>query len=215
MTERLDLFSTPILKARVPDAEALNATLIAAIGEQREAGRGIDRSNFGGWHSETDMTHWGGEAARGLGMFAVEVVSPHMANIAAGGKRSFEWGIDMWANVNGPGAANQLHCHPGAFWSGAYYVDAGGADIEGHGGEILFEDPRYPMAYSTVADMVLRDADGKPVRSQFAIRPEAGMLVLFPSWLRHSVRPHGGDRERVSVAINLSLFPAMTEPPPT
>ncbi|MDJ0909576.1 MAG: 2OG-Fe(II) oxygenase family protein [Woeseiaceae bacterium] len=215
MTERLDLFPTTILKARVPDPEALNAALLAAIDQQREAGRGIDRSNIGGWHSETDMAQWGGEAARGLARFAVETVSPHMADIAAGGKRQFDWGIDMWANVNGPGAANQLHCHPGAFWSGAYYVDAGGADVEDHGGELLLEDPRYPMAYSTVPDMVLRDADKKPVQSQFAVRPEAGMLVLFPSWLRHSVRPHGGDRERVSVAINLSLFPAMPEAPPT
>jgi hypothetical protein len=49
------------------------------------------------------------------------------------------------------------------------------------------------------------------MRSQVAIRPAAGLLVLFPSWLRHSVRPHHGDRERVSVAINLSLAGALPE----
>ena len=214
MTERLDLFPTTILKARLPNAEQVNAALLEAINGQREAGRGIDRSNVGGWHSDTDMTDWGGDAARGLAEFAVQEVSPHMVDIAAGGKRQFNWGVDMWANVNGPGNSNQLHCHPGALWSSAYYVDAGGAEEEDHGGELLLEDPRYPMAYSTVPDLVLRAADGQPVQSQVAVRPETGMLVLFPSWLRHSVRPHGGDRERVSVAINLSLVGAMPVPPP-
>ena len=93
-------------------------------------------------------------------------------------------------------------------------MDAGGADAEDRGGELLLEDPRYPMAYSTVPDLLVRGVDGEPMRSEIAIRPEAGMLVLFPSWLRHSVRPHGGDRERVSVAINLWLVGAMPDPRP-
>ncbi len=215
MTERLDLFPTPILKARPPNAEALNAALLEAIAGQRNAGRCIDRSNIGGWHSMTDMTDWGGEAARGLAEFAVQQGSQHMVDIAAGGKRQFNWGVDMWANVNGPGDANQLHCHPGAYWSGVYYPDPGGAEVEGHGGELLLEDPRYPMAYSTVPDLVFRDPNGEPMQSQIAVLPEAGLLVMFPSWLRHSVRPHKGDRERVSVAINLSLVGAMPEPPAT
>ena len=213
MTERLDLFPTPVLKAHAPDAAALNEALLAAIHAQRDAGNEIKRSNLGGWHSTTDMTDWGGDAARGLAEFAVEQVSPHMIDIAAGGKRKFNWGVDMWANINGPGDSNQLHCHTGAYWSGVYYPDPGGAEVEGNGGELILEDPRYPMAYLTVTDLLLRTADGKAMNSEVAIRPEAGMLVLFPSWLRHSVRPHAGDRERVSVAINLSLFGAMPEPP--
>ncbi len=214
MAERLDIFPTTILKAHVPDPDALNAELLEAIAKRRELDKGMGRSNIGGWHSKTDMAEWGGEAARGLAEFAIQQVSPLMVDVAAGGKRQFNWGVDMWANVNGPGNSNQLHCHPGALWSSAYYVDAGGADAEDHGGELLLEDPRYPMAYSAVPDLLLRDVDGEPMRSEIAIRPEAGMLVLFPSWLRHSVRPHGGDRERVSVAINLWLVGAMPEPPP-
>lgn len=213
MTERLDLFATLILKARIADAETTNSALIEAIHKHRAAGRGIKRSNIGGWHSEADMTDWGGAAARELAEFAIEQVGQHMIDIAAGGKRTFNWCVDMWANVNGPGHANYLHCHPGAYWSGVYYPDPGGAEVAGKGGELLVEDPRYPMAYSTIPDLVLRNADGEAVRSQFAIRPEAGLLVMFPSWLRHSVEPHGGDRERVSVAINLSLVVSMVESP--
>lgn len=205
MSERLDLFATPIILSDVPDHDALDDDLADAIRTQQQGSQGVDRSNLGGWHSTPDMTDWGGEPARRLAEFAAGEVSPHMVDIAAAGKRQFDWGIDMWANVNAPGDANQLHCHPGAFWSGVYYVDAGGADREGNGGELVLEDPRYPMAYSTVPDLVLRAADKKAMRSQHAIRPATGRLVLFPSWLRHSVRPHRGDRARISVALNLSL----------
>ena len=213
MTERLDLFPTPILKARPPNADILAKALLAAIRQQRDAGEGIDRSNIGGWHSSNDMTDWGGEPARELAEFAVQEVTQHMIDIAAEGKRQFNWGVDMWANINKPGDANQLHCHPGAYWSGTYYPDPGGAEHEGSGGELVLEDPRYPKAYSTVPDLVLRLADKEAMYSQVAIRPEAGLLVLFPSWLRHSVRPHNGERERISVAINLSLVPAFAMPP--
>lgn len=211
MTERLDLFSTPILKASPPKADALNAALLEAISTHREANPGLDRSNIGGWHSDTDMALWGGEPAQRLANFAVSEVSAHMVDIARAGKRKFNWSIEMWANVNKPGDANQMHCHPAAYWSGVYYPDPGGADIEGNGGELLLEDPRYPMAYMTVPDLVLRDAAGEPMHSQIAIRPVAGRIVLFPSWLRHSVRPHEGDRDRVSIAINMVLVGAQPD----
>jgi uncharacterized protein (TIGR02466 family) len=211
MTDRLDLFPTPILKAFPKDYEALNEALLTAIYQQRDGGKGIDRSNIGGWHSSTDMTAWAGEAARSLGTFAVEEVSQHMVDKAAAGKRQFTWAIDMWANINEVGDSNQLHCHPGAFWSGVYYPDPGGSEVEGGGGELLLEDPRYPMAYSIVPDLLLRHADREPMYSEYAIRPETGLLVMFPSWLRHSVRPHGGDRERVSVALNLSLVTTLPD----
>jgi uncharacterized protein (TIGR02466 family) len=207
-TERLDLFATPVLKARVPQPERLNEALNQAIQMKRQNDpNGINRSNVGGWHSEIDMLQWGGPAAKQLAQFALETAGPHLADMHASGKRDFNYGADMWANVNPVGASNALHCHPGATWSGVYYVDDGGAEQDGNGGELILEDPRYPMAYMGVPDLVLKDAAGKAMLSQSAIRPEPGLLVLFPSWLRHSVNPHKGDRERISIAINLILTP--------
>ena len=212
MTERMDLFTTPILKASPPNADDLSRALLEVIAAHRKTHAGIDRSNLGGWHSDTDMANWGGDASRELANFAVNTVSPHMADVTKAGKRQFGWQVEMWANVNGPGHANQMHCHPASFWSGVYYPDPGGSEIEGNGGELLLEDPRYPMAYMMMPDLLLRDAHSEPMYSQVAIRPVAGRIVLFPSWLRHSVRPHGGDRERVSIALNLALVDVKAVP---
>lgn len=208
MSERLDLFSTPILKVRPPTDAISPDALATVIRKRMQSDAGIQRSNIGGWHSDTDMTHWGGEAAQALATFATTQVGAHMVDVAAGGKRKFDWAVEMWANVNRPGSANQLHCHPGSFWSAVYYADAGGAETKGNGGELILEDPRYPLAYMSVPDLVLRHADRSPMQSQFALRPSTGLLVAFPSWLRHSVRPHGGDRDRISIAINLIPVPA-------
>ncbi len=208
MLERFDHFATPILKVRVPDSEALNKALLESIDKKREEHPGVMRSNIGGWHSDTDMTFWGGAPARTLAEIAVQSVSGHMADISTGGKKNFHWDVEMWANVNTPGAANQLHCHPGSFWSGVYYADAGGAEAGDAGGELVLEDPRYPTAYMTFPDLVFKTVDGEPMTSQVPVTPEAGLMVLFPSWLRHSVRTHGGTRDRVSIALNLRLTAA-------
>ncbi len=187
----------------MPDSQRLNQRLLAVIEQQRAQSSGVQRSNLGGWHSDTQMTDWGGGAAAALAEFAAGLGGAHMADIDPAGKRDFRWAVTMWANINGPGNANQAHCHPGAFWSGVYYVDTGGAES----GELLLEDPRYPMAYMGVPNLVLKDVTGSPMQSQTVVSPEAGMLVLFPSWLRHSVRPHRGNTDRVSVALNLTPVP--------
>lgn len=202
--KRLDLFTTPVLKAVLPDHTQANQALMAAITAKRSTdSEGISRSNMGGWHSDVDMLDWGGETARRLVDFAIEVSAPQLADLHAAGKRDFRFAADMWANINPPGAQNAHHCHPGAIWSGVYYVDDGGRGETG--GELVLEDPRFPMAYMTVPDLVMRDSDGAPARAQYAVAPKAGVLVMFPGWLGHSVRPHTGPRNRVSIALNLML----------
>ena len=172
MTERLDIFATPYpqgLATRTPRSSTPNVLEPRYRKQQLESHPGLQRSNIGGWHSDTDMAAWGRRSRRAtLADFAVNTASSHMVDMAPGGKRQFTWSIEMWANVTPPGCSNQLHCHPAAYWSGVYYPDPGGSEIEGNGGELLLEDPRYPMAYMTVPELLLRDENKDPMQSQFA-----------------------------------------------
>lgn len=204
--QRMDLFTTPLLRVPVPDAERLNRELMAAIRARRESHpQNEARSSHGGWHSDSDMLVWGGEAAATLIRIAVNAASQHMIDVYPPGQRRFRWAFDMWANIHGPGDSIQFHCHPGAFWSAVYYPDVGSAAEPGMGGEIVFEDPRYPMTESNVPYLMFKTADGLIQRSQAQFTPEAGTMIMFPSWLRHAVRPHSGTRERVSIAMNFVL----------
>ena len=40
-------------------------------------------------------------------------------------------------------------------------------------------------------------------RSETEAKP--GRMLLFPSWLRHSVQPNYGNEERVSISFNVML----------
>lgn len=99
-----------------------------------------------------------------------------------------------WANVNPPGGRNSDHTHPNNFLSAVYYVSI----PEGEG-RITFSDPR-PQAYAMMPP-VQKFGPYTSNTVNFPVQP--GRLVLFPSWLTHSVPVNRSGKERVSIAINL------------
>ena len=116
------------------------------------------------------------------------------------------WTLQAWANVNGPGDGNICHYHPGSFWSGTYYVaDGGCADDPSLGGEFEMLDPRGPAAGMYAPALKFAGEDGNSVGSAETIRPRPGLLLLFPSWLYHQVRPYRGTGLRISIAFNLGI----------
>jgi len=116
----------------------------------------------------------------------------------------------LWANVSAPGAAHPVHHHPNNFLSGAYYVRvADGADT------IQFHDPRPQVRAirPPVHELTGENTD------LVVVRVAAGTLILFPSWLEHSVPPNESDGPRVSLSFNAmftryaeTMAPPMWEP---
>ncbi|HEY1849070.1 MAG TPA: TIGR02466 family protein [Opitutaceae bacterium] len=101
---------------------------------------------------------------------------------------------DCWANIMPPTAAHSLHLHPLAFISGTYYVAA----PRGCPG-IKFEDPRLDRFMAAPP----RKASARPANLQHVTYPaRAGQLILFESWLRHSVGQNRVDAERISISFN-------------
>jgi uncharacterized protein (TIGR02466 family) len=199
---RLDLaFSTPIIVEHVENAEAINGALEPLILARRGEDKGITRSNTGGgWHSDTRLLHWAADAVRPVVARLVELADTHVfdAQAKAGERRG--WMLEAWANVNESGAANAPHSHGASFWSAVYYVRID----EGEGGEIVLADPRLPMIEMHAPFLFFRNAGGERM---IRLRPAAGQILLFPSWLVHSVTPWQGDGLRISIAVNLSAPP--------
>jgi uncharacterized protein (TIGR02466 family) len=105
-----------------------------------------------------------------------------------------------------PGASHKLHSHPNNFLSGVYYVRTGeGADT------INFHDPRSQASVirPPVVELTGENTD------QVVVRVSDGMLLLFPSWLEHSVDANRSDKERISISFNLmfSSFPQRLSKP--
>lgn len=72
------------------------------------------------------------------------------------------------------------------------------------GGELMLLDPRMPQIRMYAPHLRLREADGGEQLVEPFVRPRTGMLVVFPAWLAHAVRPLRGGGMRISVALNLS-----------
>jgi uncharacterized protein (TIGR02466 family) len=195
------LFATPVLAGMWPGAREHNGGLRAAILAERARDRGVAKSNLHGWQSNTEMTRWGGAPAAAL---EAELIA-RCTEITSGLRNGAQWVAEMWGNVSPPGASNQTHAHPGSLWSAVYYVDdgyAGSAD-KALGGELSFLDPRFPMVRMAAPDLRWRKPDGKLDNQEVWMRPRAGLIVIFPSWLQHSVRPYAGNATRISIATNL------------
>jgi uncharacterized protein (TIGR02466 family) len=106
-----------------------------------------------------------------------------------------------WATVNAPGRGHAAHAHPNSFLSGTYYVATrAGADT------INFHDPRSQTGIirPPVTRLVAANAD------QAVVAVSDGTLLLFPSWLQHSVDPNASAGNRISVSFNL-MFTAYGE----
>lgn len=204
------LFATPLIELFWGGASAVEA-LAAAVSARRSASPGVDRSNLGGWHSDTEMLKWGGPVAKDLALKTLETCAAFTTDLAllAGGAPRYEFGLEMWANASPAGATNAMHAHPGAQWSAVYYLDDGGDAEEG---ALSLLDPRYPMNRAHASDLAFVPPGGAPEETSVKVRPEAGKLVIFPAWLMHAVRPHRGARDRISVAMNVIAMPARRRP---
>ena len=193
-------FPTPIFIRHWPDSEQLNRDLQALVLEKERADAGVNKSNFGGWHSDEDLFEWGGPAIDALrqrvGAATQEITSKACGTAIEGLKA--ELAITGWANVSRDRAYNGLHNHPDCTWSGVYYVTLGERDMsDPRNGIIEFLDPRMGVNWAQLP--------GQPFGMQLQINPEAGTMLMFPSWMMHWVHPFKGTGERISLAFNVRL----------
>ena len=205
--ELKNAFSTPILMIMVNDSNAINKSLKKIIlnREKKEPKKLSYSSNIGGWHSERDFLKWGNKSGSKIIEKAI-----YLANTITmdrnGRNVDIEWQINAWANINRKGNSNEFHIHPGSFLSGVYFVDDGGcAENKSFGGEFVIMDPRGSAPSMYAPSLCFRSPGGNALGATELLSPRSGVMILFPSWLSHAVRPYYGNSERISISFNLSL----------
>jgi len=190
-----NLFPTPVFWYVLKNVDALNAELRDLILEQERAAPSMVKSNQGGWQSPTDFFRWQGPAVATLRNYARRAVEVATSRVVPQNLK-IEFHLSSWAAVNRKGHYNTTHVHPMATWSGVYYVDPGDEEPDAAGGALEFEHP-IMASVMTFFPGVLPSAR--------LVRPEAGMMILFPSYLQHSVRMYHGERPRICVPFNAHI----------
>ena len=200
MTEKITelslAFSTPIWTSVIPKHTELNERMFKYIKFlQKEDQSGIKRSNFLGWLSKDFDLEL--EEPR----FFVNSIAPQLNSVLT----DMGWDIKkqevkitgMWAIINKKNSSNAIHIHSNNYISAAYYVKA-----PINCGDIVFYDPRSAATYRYPKISKTNKLNSNMVSFQ----PKEGMLVLFPSYLQHSVNVNKTDAERIVISFNINLI---------
>ena len=101
--------------------------------------------------------------------------------------------LSVWGVVMDTDGHQVPHIHPAAWLSGVYYVEVPesiGVDDPDHGGWIEFGRPPADIHAAHDPDVRL-------------YRPEAGLMLLFPSHFYHRTVPLKGQARRISIAFDV------------
>ena len=189
------VFSTPIWAFLIDDYKNINSEMNLYIKNlQDNDPKGVAKSNITGWHSNSfDMEH-----KSVLNFFNLIQNKINKAIIDLGWNNSSnEFKItEAWSIINSKNSSNSRHIHSNSYISAAYYVKA-----PANCGDIVFYDPREARVIRKP-----RSSSSNPLNSDVVnITPQEGLLVLFPSYLYHSVNENLSGSERIVISFNLDI----------
>ncbi|NIR32573.1 MAG: hypothetical protein GWN84_25375 [Gammaproteobacteria bacterium] len=203
----IPLWPTIFIQKRLPGHEAYDASLVTAVQElERKSGRSLTTAYRYDFFADPDP------AIQWLKNQIHQVMAAYFHWLRI--PYDVEGTIQGWANINRLGDYHDLHNHPGAYLSGTYYARVPKAKKMKHSradlrpGCITFYDPRY------CANMIA--IEGDPYMSgEHTIRPEPGLLLMWPAFVNHFVHPNLSQEPRVSISFNVVLRPSDDHLPPT
>ncbi|AXK39900.1 2OG-Fe(II) oxygenase family protein [Crenobacter cavernae] len=175
--------------------EAIDADILLALDGMRQDGPELAPGQ--GWQSDQDLHRL--KELRDL-VACIDQAAKSILRFLRIGYDAFEI-TGCWATVLPRGAAHRAHSHPNNFLSGVYYVRThAGADT------INFHDPRNQTGIirPPVVELTAENTD------QVVVKVQDGTLLIFPSYLQHSVDANTSAGERISVSFNI-MFSAFTE----
>lgn len=189
-----ELFPTPLLRFEVGDAARLNQELLGEIAARRAKEEGVRRSNRLGWHSASDLFERKEAAQATLAQMLLGMMAQATRTVAPDTDfTKLQLVSEGWINVNPTGAYNGPHDHPGAFWSGCYYIQVPDGDDDD--GVIEFISPHKPLPGVGLIG-------GALTGDRLRMRPKAGLMLLWPAHLLHWVHPNASAENRVTIAFN-------------
>lgn len=185
------LFATPIWTFKPRNAAALAAQLETKLRALRDADPRWQKNASGLWQSR-DTLHEDPELA-GLVSLILEASAAVLKLLEMQCQLRI---TSLWGNIGRHTDFLHEHTHPNNYLSGIVYVT-----VPKDSGATSFKDPR-PQA-RVLRPKVLRD---NPLNSsEFRYVGAPGTIVMFHSWLEHSVTPNETDRDRITLAFNLMV----------
>ncbi len=188
-------FPSPVWTFQINNYKMINEEMYKFIkNSQMKDQVGINKSNIKGWHSKDfDLQE---DTPKNFINFILPSIEKVILDMNWEKQKQKININNMWAIINTGGAANLRHQHGNSTISGAYYVRA-----PKNCGDIVFYDPRPAPVYSypNAINPNLLNAQIN------GISPNEGGLVMFPSYLDHSVNENLSKEERIVISFNITI----------
>ena len=183
-------WSTPVWECPVSNID--NKSIKDYCLKVREEKPGVVISNRGGWHSKDLILPIPlalEQLFNDLTVFANDVGFRYTGinNLTLG---------NWWININGPHDYNMPHDHQNSILSGTYYISV---PEENMGNLVLHREDKSEFFLTSKVKREETMANKLAVTCSI----KESMLILFPSWVKHSVERNEGTQERISIAFNL------------
>ena len=190
------IFPTPVWTSIVPNFKQINEKMLNYIKSLQSSNPiGKNKSNLNGWHSENFNLE--DEEPKFFANSISSIINESFNDMSWDLQKNKSKITAMWSIINPKNASNLRHIHPNNSISSAYYVKA-----SENSGDIVFYDPR---SANTIKAPVVSNSN-KLNSNTFTVQPKEGLLVLFPSYLHHSVNRNDSEEERIVISFNINLF---------
>ena len=191
------IFPTPIWDA---DLGINNKELYDWCKQFREIdANGVAKANKNGWHSKDILLeeHLHVSPVKDLFSAIMEMTNQATSDYNYKNTNPIIKIANSWININDTKECyTETHVHPGSVFSGVYYVKC-----TEDSGLIKFDRNFYERflfhCHGAIEESSELSAEG------VLYKPIEGRLLLFPSYLPHSVGKNLDDSERVSISFNI------------
>lgn len=191
----LPIYSVPFWQSEYPEFEEHKEIFLDVIKKYKEENPSVKKSNIAGYHSPETLQQ----------IPELRLLFEYICQMAFKAVADLDF-IDCdialtsaWVNINDTRQCmNSEHIHDQVF-SGVFYLKA-----PDESGKLVLQNPAINRMW--------KGCDLTTNKNQFTgesirIEPVEGNILLFPSYLPHSVETNNHDEERISISFNIIALP--------
>jgi uncharacterized protein (TIGR02466 family) len=188
----LELFPTPIYVTKLPDQLG---SIVPWFYKQEMLSEEVDSPNYGERSKNSYILNE--PESKELSDFLLQQIKSFGEQLGYD-YDEYRFG-QSWLSYKQPGQHHTMHTHPNSLISGVFYFGEPSEKTPA----IKFHDMSGGFKAPTIRPKKIKDKrEYRYAQETFSIEFEPGILVLFPSYLHHSVPLNKTDKVRCSLAFN-------------
>jgi uncharacterized protein (TIGR02466 family) len=199
----MPIYSVPLWQSEYPEFDEHKEIFLNAVKTYKDQNPSVQKSNIAGYQSPDTLQ--GVEELRPLFEYLCQMGFKAVADLDFVDCDIFL--TSAWLNINDTRQCMNIEHIHGEVFSGVFYLKA-----PEESGKLIFQNPAINQMWD---GCYLTSQKNQFSGVRICIEPVEGNIILFPSYLPHSVETNNHDEERISISFNLIALPKGTIAYPT